>query len=581
MKPRIVVVFYLMVLMVFYLGYNLVQVQAYQRLRNHPPKNYASFVAMALSEHVGTTPLPALRGNILDRNRQVLASSLTLPSIAADPSKIPPSERPQAALFLAHAMHGDEHEIRKLLNTRGTFVWIGRKKPEKMAERIEKMQLKGVFILREPSGMRFYPKGRLAVHILGYTGMDDNGLDGIEAMFDPAMRGEQGQLEAEMDREGRVIPNGWTQIKPAHPGNSIVLTIDESIQYIAERELSMTLKKFHGVTGSCIVMDVKTGDILALVNKPDYATRDASKVPTSLRRDRAISDTYEPGSTFKVITACAALDSGKITMEDHFFCGSSINVDGWTIHNADDGESSTSGTENIMGIITHSYNVGTTSVALRIGKKTLQDYIVRFGFGQVTGLPLPGEAEGLVQPFKDWANISLATTSFGQGITVTPIQLASAMQAVANDGVMMKPRLVKEIIDANGKVVKDFPPVVKRRVISEKTAAEMHEILRNVVTHGTGKNAENASYPCAGKTGTANIVDHGVYGHRYNASFLGFAPYNDPRVVILVKVEDPKPFPWGGTVAAPAFRAIARDTLWRLGVRPLPIPEKEEKEKKG
>lgn len=572
------VVFYLMVLLVLYLGHNLIQVQAYQKLRNHPPPHFKDFVEMAMAYHVGSKPLPALRGAILDSNHQILAQSLTLPSIAADPSKIPPSERPQTALFLARATHGDEHAIRALLNTRGTFVWIGRKKPERVAERVEKLQLHGIFILREPSGQRFYPKGRLAVHILGYTGIDDNGLDGIEAMFDPVLKGEPGQLEAEMDREGRVIPNGWSHLLPARPGRNIVLTINEPIQYVAERQLSLAVKKWHATSGSCIVLDVKTGDVLALVNKPDYATRDSARVETGLRRNHAISDTYEPGSTFKIITGCAALDSGHVTMADSFFCGSSIQVDGWTIHNADDGETSTSGTENLMGIITHSYNVGTTSVALRIGKKALQEAIVRFGLGQVTGISLPGEAEGLVQPFRQWANITLATNSYGQGITVTPIQLACVMQAVANNGIMMKPRLVKEIRDADGRLVKDMPPTVKRRVISENTARQMREILRNVVAHGTGKNAENAVYPSAGKTGTANIVEGGAYGGRYNGSFLGFAPYDEPRIVVLVKIEDPKPYHWGGTVAAPVFRAVARDTLWRLGVRPLPVLEKEERE---
>lgn len=592
MKPRVVVVFYLMVLFVGYLAHNLVQVQARQRVGGKAPTGFRDFIDMAGKYHVGSVPLPALRGPILDRNYQILAASLSLPSIAANPRKISPEERDEVALFLARAMNGDVRTIRELLNTRGTFVWLGQKMPEKVAERIEKFsaerdktarkeQQGAIFVLRESTGKRFYPKGRLAVHLLGYTGIDDNGLDGIEAVYEGALKGIPGQIEAEMDREGRIIPGGWSRLQPARPGRSVVLTIDESIQYIAERELAAQVKKFKATSGTCVVMDVKTGDILALVNKPDYATADAYKVPTALRRNRAISDTYEPGSTMKVFTAAAALDSGRITMNDQFFCGTSITVDGWELHNADDGESSANGSENVMGVVTHSFNVGTVAIALRMGKKPFQQYLDRFGFGQVTGLPLPGEAEGLIQPYKDWPNITLATTAFGQGITVTPIQLVSAMQAVANKGVMMKPRLVREVLDADGKVVKSFPSTVKRRAISERTALQMRRILRNVVTNGTGKKAENAVYPSAGKTGTANIVDNGGYGGRYNASFLGFAPYHDPRIVILVKVEDPHPIHWGGSVAAPVFKAVAREALWRLGVRPLDVVEKPDPEEEA
>jgi stage V sporulation protein D (sporulation-specific penicillin-binding protein) len=588
MKPRIVVVFYLMVLFVGYLGYNLVQVQAKQRLRNEPPKGFDSLKAMARAYHTGQLAIPALRGSILDRNHDILAASLTLPSIAANPSRLTPEERPQLALFLARAMNGNAHDILAMLNRRTTFVWLGRKMPAKVGERVEKYArqrdaalpreskfLGGIFVLHEPTGKRFYPKGRLAVHLLGYTGIDDNGLDGIEGVYDHILRGEPGSLEAEMDREGRAIPDGWSHLQPSRPGHSIVLTIDESIQYVAERELTKAIRTYHGSSGTCIVMDARNGDILAMVNKPDYETRDAAHTPIGLRRNRAISDTYEPGSTFKIVTACAALDSGKIRLTQSFYCGDTIAVDGWTIHNADDGEAAMSGSATITEIITHSFNVGTTAVALYIGKKTMQQYIDRFGFGRTTGLPLPGEAEGLIQPYKGWANITLATTSFGQGITVTPIQLACAMQAIANKGVLYKPRLVREIVDADGKVVKRIPPTIRRRVISVKTAREMTAILRNVVTHGTGKNADNPIYPAAGKTGTANIVENGVYGSKYNASFLGFAPLNDPRVVILVKVTDPHPIHWGGSVAAPVFQVVSREALWRLGVRPLDIAEKD------
>ncbi|MBM3462252.1 MAG: penicillin-binding protein 2, partial [Armatimonadetes bacterium] len=320
-----------------------------------------------------------------------------------------------------------------------------------------------------------------------------------------------------------------------------------------------------------VVLDARTGDVLAMANKPDYSTRDFSSVPAGLRKCRAITDSYEPGSTFKIVLAAAALDSGKVTMGEQFFCGNSIVIDGWTVHNADDGASSAAGSETLKEIITWSFNVGTSSVALKMGKRTYFDYICKFGFGEVTGIALPGETEGIVQPFNDWANITLATNSFGQGITVTPLQLASACQAIANKGVMMKPRLVKEILSADGKVVRSIPPAVRRRVVSEATSYQMREILRNVVEKGTGKKAEVAGFPVAGKTGTAQVVEGGGYaGGRYVASFVGYAPAHDPRIVAIVKVEEPGAgVIWGGAVAAPVFHAIAKETMWRLGVQPV------------
>lgn len=594
MKPRIVVVFYLMLGFVSYLSYNLWQVQARQSER---------YKKLAIDQHVGVQALPALRGSILDRSREILASSLTLPSLAADPSNI--KDRQKAAAIIARELQRPENEILRLLKSRGQFVWLARKIPEPLAQKFEKLTTEvpvrkgekavvtglepidrekglGVYVLREPTGKRFYPKGRLGVHILGYTGIDDNGLDGIEAMYEGDLRGRPGRLEAEMDRGGRVIPNGWQRREPARPGNNVVLSIDESIQYIAEREIAAAVKRHNAKGAVCVIMDVKTGDILAMVNKPDYATKDFSRVPVALRRNRAVTDAYEPGSTFKIVLAAAALDSGRVTMRDRFFCGVSIQVDGWTIHNADDGESSETGSEDLKGIICHSYNVGTTSVALRMGKRAYFDYICRFGFGKQTGIGLPGEAEGIVQPMP-WANVALATNSFGQGISITPLQLVCAMQAIANGGVMMKPRIVREIVNQDGKTVRVIHPTVKRRVISATTASHVQDILRNVVVNGTGKKAEVPGYPVAGKTGTASVVTGGGYGSSaYISSFLGYAPYNDPRIVILVKIDEPdkaKGPIWGGSVAGPVFRAIARESLWRLGVKQQPIADVPDKKK--
>ncbi len=576
MKQRIRIVFVMMLIFTAYLAYSLVQVQARQMLRDRPPTGFKSFRDMATSLHTASVPLRVLRGSILDRNHQVLASSLTLRSIAINPDRVrqwlQPAGRPQFAAFLARILHTNRQSILNKIDQHETFAWLGRKMPAAVTKKVEHLNLPGIFLVPEASGKRFYPKGRLAVHVIGYTGVDDNGLDGIEASYDAWLRGIPGYIEAETDPSGCRLPDGWVHLHPARPGRNVVLTIDSAIQFVAERQLARAVKKFHGSSGCCIVMNVRNGDILALANVPDYRTQDFAHVPESLRRDRAISDIYEPGSTMKIFTASAALDSGSISLHQQFYCGSVINVDGWPIHNADDGDFSATGSENIIGIVTHSYNVGTVSIALHMGKKIFQRYLKRFGFGRRTGIPLPGEAAGLIQPYKDWANVTLATCAFGQGITVTPIQLICSAEGAINGGVMMRPRLVKEIDLPDGTVVKRFPPRVRRRVISAHTSAEIRYILRSVVVNGTGKQADSPAYPAAGKTGTANIAENGVYTHMYNASFLGFAPYDKPQVIVLVKVEDPHPIHWGGSVCAPVFRSVVAEALWRLGVPPRAVP---------
>ena len=583
-----------------YIGSNLYRVQGKQ-IYQIQGKKAIKLAQQAREQHVGEITLPALRGAITDRNRQILAASLTQPTVAANPTEIKKvGDVAYVTRYLSRLLHMKESEVHRLVAGPGVNVYIKRKVSEGTVETLKKAieaeqerfdkakdrnRLAGLFVQSEPTGLRFYPKGRLASHILGYTGIDDNGLDGIESQFDQVLRGKPGKLVAEMDNLGRALPNGMNRKTPADPGKTVVLTIDEPMQYLVERELATVVKKQKAKGAICIVMDVRNADVLAMATYPDFATREFNRVPAAVRRNRAICDAYEPGSTFKVALAAAALDSKKIGLYERFFCGNTIMVDGWPINNADDGASSKTGTEDITGIMTWSFNVGTTSVAFKMGKRTYFDYLCKFGFGEQTGIALPGEGEGIVQPLKDWANVTLATNSFGQGVAVTPMQLVQCMQTVANKGVMLRPRIVKELLDPDGKVVKAYPPVVKRRVLSEETAMQMRGILRAIVTNGTGKKAEIAGFPSAGKTGTAQVSEYGRYqSGRYIASFLGMAPYNDPRIVVLVKVEEPHNGAiWGGAVAAPVFAKVARACLWRLGAQPQvldassqPPPEKED-----
>ncbi|MHB2016102.1 MAG: peptidoglycan D,D-transpeptidase FtsI family protein [Candidatus Xenobia bacterium] len=558
-KTRMIVLFYLVFLCYGLLGLRLVRVQALERNK---------LQTIATNQHIGEVRVAALRGSILDARDQLLATSIALPSVAANPQQV--QDKDGTAYLLSEILHASPNDIYSLLTLPGTFTWVGRKVPIEAASKIESLNIPGVFILHESSGRRFYPKGRLASHIIGYTGIDDNGLEGLEARYDNILKGTDGMLEAEMDRDGRVIPDGWEHLRPAKPGHNLELTIDETVQYICERELRKQVAKFHASSGSVLVLDVKSGDILGMASVPDYDLSKASEAPPEARRARCITDSYEPGSTFKVFIASAALDSG-IPPDRQFPCGSTITVGGWTLHNAEGDVPP--GSADIKTDVTFSYNTGTAQVGLYMGKKKVYEYLKRFGLFARTGIDLPGETDGIVQPYKDWAPITLATTCFGQGIAVTPLQIGDAMEAIANNGVEMRPRIVKAIVDSEGHVVKAFPPVVRARPVRPETALLMRDILRNVVANGTGKLADIQGYPCCGKTGTANIAENGVYGDGYIASFLGFLPYQDPRIVILVKIDRPKGQKWGGTVAAPVFHNVGRDIMRHLGIPPLPPPE--------
>lgn len=557
-RGKIIILFYGCALLFFLLSMRVVYVQGIEN---------AYFKKLATDQHVGKEELPAIRGRILDRNNNCLAESIELFSVAANPTEV--EDKKETAKFISEAMQADYKIILDKLTSGLTFVWIERKAENDKVEKIRNKKIKGVFVIRESSGKRFYTQGRLASHILGYAGIDDQGLDGIESIYDEYLKGACGSVESETDNFGRIIPHGTIKIKPAIIGNSVALTINSNIQFAAERELAAAMKTYSAKRGTAIVMDVNTGEILALVNKPDFKPQFYYDYPQANLRNSSISDAFEPGSIFKVFLAAAALDSGKVNMEEKFYCGNSISVGGYQINNANDGMSSGTGKENIKEIITSSYNVGTTSISQKIGKDTYYKYIKDFGFGGQTGIDLSGEGEGIVWDKKDWSASSLATMSFGQGISVTPIQMVTALSAVANGGKLLKPYVVKSVTDSSGNIVKENQPHVIRRVISFKTSLQLTQILRNVVENGTGKRAQIPGYLVCGKTGTAEMAEAGGYsGSKYVASFMGFFPAEEPRIAIIVKVEEPQGAIWGGVVSAPVFSEIGKAALWELGIPP-------------
>ncbi len=522
-------------------------------------------------QRLTTIKFPAHRGAIFDRNGIPLVRSLPSQSVYAATHDVqnPESTAHKLAMLLPGT---SESDILAALRSKAAYVQIAHKVTHDQSDAIAQLDLAGISIVPEPTGVRFVSSGRLASSVIGFTGFDENGLDGVEYSFDDLLRGTPGRMQLEADVFGRAIPFAQpkTVIEPK-PGHSIALTIDSYLQYETQDVLNRTVAKWHAESGSAIVLDPGTGEILALANAPDYDVRDFGDFSADARRDRAVMDAYEPGSTFKLITAAAALDSGKVTPEDRFPARDELQIGNRTIHNAEDGFSAgVRGTETLGDIIAYSHNVGAAEVGLRIGSRTMYDMMRRFGFGDVTEAGLPGENPGIVPRLEDWSQTSLPTMAFGHGIAVTPLALARAYAAIANGGVLLRPRILSAIIDSDGHELYRYDREVERRVMSERTAAILRGYLRGVVTHGTGNpTAQIPGYSTAGKTGTAQVAENGTYSAGdYVASFVGFVPAETPRYVILVKIAKPRGAIYGSVVAAPAFAEIARNAMMHAGVMP-------------
>lgn len=531
----------------------------------------------ALENRMDDIKVPAKRGTIYDRNGKELVISISSDTVYAIPPEI--KKPAETAKKLAEILGLKYEEIYKKITKRSNFVYIQRKVDPEISKKIKKLELPGIDIVEE--SQRSYPNGNLASHVLGFVGIDNYGLNGIEVTMEKELAGVPGRILVEKDSLGREIPQALHQYKPPQPGNSLVLTIDETIQYFVERELDNIVETYNPKSATIIVMEPKTGGILAMGNRPDFNPNKYGEYPQTSWRNPAIWLNYEPGSTFKVITAAAALEEGVVKPESRFYDPGYVVVSGerikcWRYPRAH-------GSQSFEEVAQNSCNPGFIQVGLDLGRERFYKYIKAFGFGQKTGIPLVGEAKGIVIPEKQVKNINLATISIGQSISVTPIQLITAISAVANDGVLMKPQLVKEIRDSQGHLVRKIEPEPVRQVISRSTARQLAGILEKVVSQGTGKNAYMEEYPAAGKTGTAQKAGKGGYSSgKYIASFAGFAPVENPQVAILVVIDEPQGGTYyGGQIAAPVFKNVARDVLRYLNVRPrVSKTELEEKEKR-
>lgn len=518
-------------------------------------------------------PVEAKRGSILDRNGNELVTSVSADSIYAIPNHIEKPE--QVATQIAPILGMDIDKVKKIITKKSRFEWIKRKVDFETSQKIKDLKISGIGFAEE--SRRYYKQETLAPHILGFTGTDNQGLMGMEAAFEEELKGVPGRIVIEHDAAGREIPQALHQYIPPNQGNNLVLTLDQTIQHFVERELDKIVTTYKPKMAVIIVMDPKTGEILALGNRPTFNPNKWREVPQSVwDRNPAVWYNYEPGSTFKIITAASALEENAVKPSDRFYDPGHYQVADRKIRCWKAGGH---GSQSFEEVVQNSCNPGFIQVGLNLGKEKFYKYISAFGFGQSTGIGVPGEASGIIIRQKDATNLNIATMSMGQSIAVTPIQLLTAVSAVANGGTLMKPHLVKQIEDNQGKIIKTFEPEPVRQVISKETAATTRQLLENVVLKGSGKNAFVDGYRAAGKTGTAQVVaERGGYASgRYVASFAGFAPANDPRISVLIMVAEPQGgVYYGGLVAAPVFSPLASDILHYLGVpeqKDLPKPK--------
>lgn len=503
------------------------------------------------------------RGIIYDRKGRELAMSIQVDSVFAVPSEIP--DQGTTARLLAHILKADPKEIFAKLESSRSFTWIARKLDNDTSARIHALNLKGIYFQKEPK--RFYPKNDLAAQVIGYVGMDDEGLAGIEREFDQRLRGRPGKMLITVDARHRWV--GRVEKNP-EPGQNLVLTIDEDIQHVAEKELETAMEKTHAEAGTIVIQNPKTGEILALANRPTFDPNQSRGISPKSLKDRAVSDAYEPGSTFKMVTIAAALEE-KVTNPDEVFdCQmGKIFLGGRTIH-----DWKPYGALTVSQILQRSSDIGAIKVALRLGDDRMYRYIRAFGFGSQTGIELPGETRGMTKPVSRWSKMSIGAISMGQEIGVSPLQLVSMTSSIANDGVYTPARIVagstsSTYSKAGALQTVVFHPGPQHRVISSYTAAQMRRMLENVVLLGTGKKAILDGYTSAGKTGTAqkiNPVTHRYDRVKHIASFSGFAPVNNPAISITVIMDSPVGEHHGGTIGAPIFASVAQQVLEYMDV---------------
>lgn len=525
---------------------------------------------LARRQHHEQIHIAAHRGAILDRHGETLASSIERPSLYVRPRRLNADDRGRAQAALSAALDLPPRAVAAKLNSTSNFVWLKRAVSPREQATAHALGIGGIGEVVE--ARRFYPHGTAAAQVLGFAGVDLRGIEGIERFYEQDLRALTRTLEIERDALGREILTDGMDDPRALDGATVELTLDVALQSIAERALEQGVREAQAAAGTAIVMDPWTGEILALANAPTFDPNDRATIPASHRRNRAINDFYEPGSTFKAVLAAAALEHGVVRPDEMIFCeNGAMPVGKWVIH-----DHHRHGWLSMAETIAVSSNIAAAKMGEKLGRERFHQFLVDLGFGKPTGVDLPAEVGGMLRPLANWSRINLVTTSFGQGIAVTPLQMARAFAAIANGGQVVQPYVGLRATSASGERLWEHQPTIVRRVMKPETARMVTSMLEMVTEEGgTGTKAQIAGVRVAGKTGTSQKIEPGT--GRYSpdkrvASFVGFLPADQPRLVIMVMVDEPRGSKYGGVVAAPIFAAIGRAALERLGIVP-PAPD--------
>ncbi|HEY0765595.1 MAG TPA: penicillin-binding protein [Pyrinomonadaceae bacterium] len=526
---------------------------------------YDSLANRARQQQQNAIETSPQRGELLDRQERQLARSVQTVSLFLDPDGLDAATLDRNAQQLAKSLGLKQAELTKEFRdaaaAKKRFIWIARRLDADVANKIVELKLPGLQTQLEPK--RYYPNGSLAAHVLGYVGLDGKGLGGVEQFYNAKITGEAGKLLVEKDAYGKPYESYEIASKP---GQTVVLTIDQTIQYQAEQALQAAVQRSHAKSGTVIVLDPRSGEILALANAPTFDPNNVADAKPETRSNWALQNIYEPGSTFKVVAFSAALEKGLAKVDDRIDCQmGSITVAGRLVH-----DHKPFGSLTIAEALAKSSNVAAIKLGIRVGDPTMYEYIKRFGFGSRTGVELPGETNGILRKVERWQPSSIGSIAIGQEVGVTPVQMVAAFGALANDGVRIAPHLIREVRDAGGNVVYRAQPE-QHRVISAETAIALRGMLEGVTLNGTAKKAQLDGYSAAGKTGTAQKIDPKTKAYsstKFVGSFVGFAPVSNPQVVIIVVIDEPAGAYHGGDVAAPVFREVAEQVLPTLNVMP-------------
>jgi cell division protein FtsI (penicillin-binding protein 3) len=557
LSPRRFWFLYIVLFIVFCLIiYQIVQLTCFHQ---------SSLRTLAHRQHYLSIDVPPLRGPITDRNGKEFVTNLKIPSIFAVPRAMKEEERVALSREIAKILGLDRKWVMERLSRDKSFVWLKRRVTFEEADKIRKLKCPELGVLEEYK--RFYPQGTMLAQVLGFSTVDNQGVEGLERSLDGDLRGKPGMRLTQRDALGREIKAFEMKSLPVADGNRVVLTIDQHLQYLTEKALEKAFKQWKAKGAWAVVMDPKTGEILAMANQPGYDPNHYAKVGPDAKRNRAITDMYEPGSVFKIVAASGALNDGVVTPETTFFCENGKWNYGFKVLR----DVHAYGVLPMMEVIVKSSNIGTVKIALKMGAEKFQNYVKGFGFGALTGIDLAGEAPGYTRPTSQWSKTSPYNIPMGQEVMVTSIQMLTAMSVIANGGYLVKPYIVSKIQDSAGVTIKEKKPFIKRRVIKPETAATMREILTQVVERGTGTKAKIPDVLVGGKTGTAQKVLPGGKGYSHDAfisSFIGFAPADNPRYAMVVSLDEARPLYYGGTVAAPVFKEVMEAALLTQSAKP-------------